>query len=740
MKKLLILIPMLILCSVVAFAINITWIDEDASNSSTDEYMTAIDFQATALTFTPINNSMPRQNITGIWFGWNGTGSWVNDTKIIVNSSEASATLFVTKNIEVADGRYCWIFYVNTTGGAANGLMNQTDTKCNPIYRNPTNVTWRDNSSSLSAYTKSGDFVIFNITYQTTNFHLRNLTNIGFAWNGTSGGAITNDSEPVILTDGISSTFGINKTIGVLRNEEFCWYFWSNTTTGHYNTTTTWCHELYHAPAITFWSPVASQTLTATSIIPNISVNGQDSSYRCEIFVNDSSNEMTKRGATKTLANATPTNFANITLSEGIHLINARCSDYSNAKSFIWADNITFIIDAGTPSLSVDYLIDENLASIDVNTRYIKTTNFSLNLTITDDNLDSCDLYLSNDVNGTLYLNKTEQSPASNLRLFDGVRVLNSTGVYSYYVTCNDSSGQSTTSSTYYFTIDQLAPRYNGTFNYSVGGSCTSFAINITANEVLTNSSITYGNSSYSSSYTTHINTTDSMYRIHELDLDYGWENFYVINITLTDLAGNVNNTIQVDAGQLTMRSPVPLCTGWSIYTMYDNSYDISSLKTAANASFVYLWNQTSQGWLYANTDGLSAGNAVYLYNPTDTTWFRPAIDADINHNFSMSSGHNYVGIGYGTTFGDLSTRQFRNFTGGNKTEDGLNTLIDYFAAWNNTGKNWVMAMYEATWENSTWIGRNFTTGLDAVWVWSDYNLTVQINATSGHIIANWSD
>ena len=76
-------------------------------------------------------------------------------------------------------------------------------------------------------------------------------------------------------------------------------------------------------------------------------------------------------------------------------------------------------------------------------------------------------------------------------------------------------------------------------------------------------------------------------------------------------------------------------------------------------------------------------------------------------------------------TFGDISHESMRNASGFGQVNNSITWQIDYFSSWNNTAKEWVNANFDLSWENTTQLGRNTNTSLDAVWFWSNnYNLT----------------
>lgn len=721
MKKLIIFISMFVLLSLSVLAGNLTWSDNSSTVTPTSKFGDELDFQATVTGANP-------PNVSWMIFSWNGTNGagLVNDSAVSKHTL-ISATLVVGKTLNLSGVKnFCWRFWANDT----NGNWNSTDIWCANSYAYAGNYSWSNNLSTLTTYSRRYENVTFNITFTSTNPKLYNISHVRFSWNGTAGGALQNDTEANADLVG-TYDYGIVKQINLTGNKKICWRFWVNDSGNVWNSTDLWCHTTYNHPTITMNLPSTLQNYSVNTISPNISVTGDASTYSCWFYYNETGN-MTQKGGSVTFTDSVVAVFPNVTISDGSWKWNAKCQETGNGLAFSWGTNSTFTVDDTSPVITVNSIIDGHSDIVPVTRQYIRAKNFTLNLTVTEANIRNCSYYLTLSNNGTLALNQTNTtgiSSGTSASFFTRTDV-NTTGIYTFYVNCSDYSSNIGGSTRYSFTVDIVPPSWTSIANYTIN-NCTHWGINFTASETLDYSTVYSGNSSNPRNVSNY--TTDGTNRIHKIPLNNEWEKWYNINLTMVDLAGNYNQSTAL----ILQYSPVPLCTGWNIYTLYDSSYYISKLKTNANASYVYWWNATAQGWVYSDATNLSTGNAVYIYNPADSYWFRGS-SSNLAYKRNLSIGHNYLGIGYSSTFGDLSTRQFWNATGTNITADGLNFYVHYFSSWNNTGKNWVSAMYQKSWRNTTTLGRLTYGGLDTLWIWSDFNISVDVNST-GYVYGNWS-
>ena len=95
-----------------------------------------------------------------------------------------------------------------------------------------------------------------------------------------------------------------------------------------------------------------------------------------------------------------------------------------------------------------------------------------------------------------------------------------------------------------------------------------------------------------------------------------------------------------------------------------------------------------------------------------------------------------------------MSTVQFRNLTQGNASEgNGLpatdpfwNFSVDYYGVYNNSNLTWVTGIYGWDTNNDTVVGMGQKVFMDAVYVYTDKNVTINMTPGNGHIFANWTN
>ncbi|KKM81146.1 hypothetical protein LCGC14_1332760 [marine sediment metagenome] len=206
----------------------------------------------------------------------------------------------------------------------------------------------------------------------------------------------------------------------------------------------------------------------------------------------------------------------------------------------------------------------------------------------------------------------------------------------------------------------------------------------------------------------------------------------------------------------MVITSPVGTCTGWSIWSIYDYRINLANVSEDSGADFIYLWNNTGQEWIaYTSADtskgshNLQIGDAVHLYENTNNTWFRNNSGTP-SYFVNITGGHVYFGLYNEFSFGNISHGLFLNTSGGNVTSNGsaaylgddsvggLEFQIDFLSSYNNSGHFYVDAVYQWTWNNDTILGKSYRNGLDTLWAWSGYNLTINVTHR-GAIIGNWS-
>jgi len=132
-----------------------------------------------------------------------------------------------------------------------------------------------------------------------------------------------------------------------------------------------------------------------------------------------------------------------LNVSEGNHLIYLFANDTSGNLN---STGINFTINLGPPIINITYPL---------NNSFVPSLFFYINYTPLDADLDSCELF--GDFSGNWSLIQINSSVINNQT---NSFIINSSsdGIYNFAVSCNDSQGNSSSSSNYSFSIDTLAP------------------------------------------------------------------------------------------------------------------------------------------------------------------------------------------------------------------------------------------------------------------------------------------
>jgi len=405
---------------------------------------------------------------------------------------------------------------------------------------------------------------------------------------------------------------------------------------------------------------------------------------------------------------------------------------YNDANVKNKSVNRTINIDATNPSISVG---TGNLLTSD-NTPEILAT-------ITDTNIVSAELFANFSADGTWLKNFSNSSLVSGLEAnyfnsSDGALV---DGVYKYSINATDSAGNSAQSANYSLTIDTTAPTISAITNVSVTGKCDQRAITFTTSEITT-ANMTYDTDSDSSDGSVISTSTETTSHSLVLDFDYNGEITYYFNITVADLAGNVNDPIVADQ---ILQTPARVCAGWSQYAIY-NATTLGEIQNSSGADLVYIWNASNQNWVFktaglTTNDNVDVGtgtdyHVVHLFEDTNDTWYRNTVNQGV-YDFNVTSTNNFLSVPTDYTFGNL-TESFMNETitqTSNKfvpfpsTNGTFVWNITLFSGYNNSLQDYVASIFNFTWANSTVLEPcpdrvNTETCMETFWVASDFNLT----------------
>ena len=598
------------------------------------------------------------------------------------------ASAFVTVNYYSPDDGAYWIvggtvndnrsFYANVTGNATYG---------------PTNATLWTNVSGTWAAT----------TLNTTAGALGSTVNYHF-----------HPSEALTISNGVNFLWNVYGCMN-LSTSLVCDWAGSNRTM-----------YVEDSPTVNLIRPTDGAVLNNNTVEITYNVTGDGDDYNCYLYSNESSSTMsTLEGTNNNVPNST-NKGTQMVLVEGTYVYNIKCEEEGNSNIYSYAtSNYTIYVASSAPSISINSPAD-NI--------YRNTANIVANITVTGQHLDVCSLY----INGTL--NVTNTSAITSGTAFTMTAASLADQHYAWNVSCKTTSSLKTYTDERTIMIDTSYPAFSGLMNGSFSDNCTAFRLIVNASEDV-NVSVKYGFTSYDRTYA---NYNTSFGSIEGVPVNFGtkYDTAIYANITICDRAGNCNLS---DYPEKTLTSPVPICSGWSIWSVPDNNRNFSQIYSDANLDYLYYWNATAQGWIYyssASTTtaqvGLEIGDAIHTYSSDSTTWFRNN-SGTLAYKVNVSEGHNYLPLYDSYKFGNLSEVQFKNISSGNIINNNQFN-ITYFSSYNNTAQSWVSHIAGWSLMNETLLGRWTTvTGMDTIWIYSDYNISVNITSSDGYVYGNWS-
>ncbi len=481
------------------------------------------------------------------------------------------------------------------------------------------------------------------------------------------------------------------------------------------------------APSITLNLPSDSSFDTDGTISINFSVTGDDDNYLCQVYSNDTGTWREDGGSNNAINNTDKLTSKVFSEKNGI-VWNVRCSESTNSNIYGWStSNYTITVDQTNPAIT------SSAPSYFTNI----STAYSgyINLTVVDNNADSCDLYIDGTLDDTV-------SYTTNVPFAQYFNITE--GEHNWSIICNDSSGRIDTVANTSITLDTITPGLNKNTNYtSEIANCEGFTVEFNFTEAV-NATLTYGLTTMSPTFT-EIETDYAANQTFTLTFNDSYNTDFYVNITICDIAGNCNTSLS----EKTINSPIPLCTGWSLWSVYDMTINLSDYRAASGADFVYYWNNTGQSWIYSSAAGslnegynVGIGDVVQLYESVNTTYFRNTSGSP-SYYVNLTEGHAYFGLYHDYSFGNISYNIFLNDTGGNVTVTdlwggGLEFIVDYYSGFNNSNQEYVDAPYKWLWNNETTLGKNHKSGIDTLWAFVDYNLSINFTP-NGQVLGNWS-
>ncbi len=602
------------------------------------------------------------------------------------------------------------------------------------------NIQRDGNTSVLCNATPQDDYSISNITlfHNITGTWQFNQTVNFTESNGTSRQAI----------------FGINGTPDGISFKWACEIGINTTSSTGYNITDNRTIFTERPPAIRITSPSdagisnnrrVNMRINITG--PRVNGGGSTEKFSCFIYENSTRNYTTTFTGFNLINNSNLSDGSdfinNITyefLGDGVITWNIDCGErWSQLVHGTLDINRTITIDTTNPTIADTLPADEAILSS-------QTVNF--NFTATDINLDFCTLYTNHtslNWNETAY-NESIDTMTSGVPYNFSAKDFGSDNDVLWGIRCNDTAGNFIWTENRTFSIDTVQPEIDvdNVRNYSIANDCKGWQIDFNFSKEV-NATFTYGLSSLAET-NTEKNTVYQTNQSFNITFNNAYETDHYANLTFCDRAGNCNTSYP----EMVLTSPIGLCTGWTIWSVYDSVINMSDYFTASTSDFIYLWNITGQSWTSYSASStvngafdLGIGNAIYLFESTNATYFRNRSGTPSYH-LNITEGDNYFGLYHDYTFGNLTFNVFRNQSGGNATTasiygaGGKSFNFTHFFSYNNSAQSWVG--YTHLWDenNNTPLGKIQKNGLDTLWAYSEFN--VSINVTSnGHIFGNWT-
>lgn len=387
-------------------------------------------------------------------------------------------------------------------------------------------------------------------------------------------------------------------------------------------------------------------------------------------------------------------NMSNVIQTEDITTITSNSTVLSalvaNRRSFIQVEAFDLAGNSVNTTTILEYVVDTRVLTVTLNTpsngSYLKDNTPDFNVTVIDDNPDSCILYLtnasvnfslSNDSYVGIVINMTT-SAVTNGTIQNLTPSTMVDGTYKYNIGCNDTAGNFVNVSDRLLdlTIDTVSPTppnitilWGKTNNTDKTPSLTWFSsVELNFERYLAQAFyVTNGTIRYS------INITNQSLNKTNMDLtqDYTY-NFSVITY---DLAGNTAKSINTTDSWYYV-DPVcgTLTTGWSMCgAVWTTSRNLSQIGGETSANFVSVWNATNHVWATCN----------YAVNPGGANC---NLNVSIKNTFNSSDGSLTGGFGTSHVVWIYvnESKEWRNRTWVATSKSANITLSNYGNGWNN--------------------------------------------------------
>ncbi len=639
----------------------------------------------------------------GLVFIWN-VGTYDNITVFIEEDVSLDADLFVTFDN-----------YSNATG---HGICNSTCENALIITAGRGQVSNYPVASldGVANTTLTDESITQNCSLYDSAYGTIQCNQTRKTYNGTG----------LILTESlITSTVKVNYTI-----ESTSRFVSSNRTV-----------YVEDAPYITLISPSNNGYSATSTILFNYNVTGDSDTYTCQLYSNDTGTWAEEAGGNIATNSSNETTSTVISENKGISW-NMRCSEKANSNIYGWSQaNYTIIVGTTNPSITILSPADDLYVKNTLNSTGQYSSRIYLN--VSDINPDACFLKINSTLNNTNN-NISAETYTDGTPFYLEFNV--SDGNYDWNVTCNNSVGRSAVTTVRSLNVDGVMPTLSSNINYSSSQpNCKAFTVEFGFSEDV-NATFTYNTSLGSNSFNEVDYSTNQTFN---LVFNSSYETDFFTNVSVCDRAGNCNSSFPF----MIVSAPIPLCTGWSIWSVYDTAISLTNVFSNSTADFVYYWNNTGQSWIYASAAGslnadyeMGIGDVVHLYESTNTTYFRNKSGTP-TYLVNATGGHVFFGLYNSYNFGNISHRLFLNSTFGSITGNstylnqgaaGLNFTINYLSSYNNSNQKYVDSIYTWSWNNDTVLGGPYKNGLDTLWSYFDYNLTINVTP-SGYVVGNWS-
>ena len=370
-------------------------------------------------------------------------------------------------------------------------------------------------------------------------------------------------------------------------------------------------------------SPSNNSVQTSSTVTFSFRTN-QTSTSNCTLFTNaSSSNDNYVQNKTfPSLSNNTKYSYVMRELFDSNatgYYWHINCSNTSNSSETNDTGNYYFEVDSVSPTVAFNspsstYTFDSD-------------GNITINVTGWDTNPDNCQLYTNADT--TTNQSNTTTNAVQNKSYTSGTSIrfdepgynrTLATGVYSFYVSCNDTAGHSTSTETRNVTVTRAFPSSVGChypLNNSMHTRLTTFNWSGISSVNLSYYNLTINKSGTPTSYIIYNNDTVSYQLTLDGDSVYSWSVIPYSKTGASNTSGNCTTANQYKVNTTSICSS--FIAGWNACSWNtDTSENLSTIATQTGASVVATWNYTSNSFMsyVGNTT-----NAAVNVNRSLPTW-----------------------------------------------------------------------------------------------------------------------